>query len=130
MTPIRCIQQATASYYEIDLDDILSPSRRVVFAQPRQLAMWIARERFEFSLPDIAHAFKRDHTTIMHAVDKVRERLNGPDGVLLMSGAYHIAKDAIKMHRAVRSKAEEHVAKMAEADFTRASFFENAKEGE
>lgn len=74
MTTIRQIIEATAAHYEITPDDLRGPSRERVFAMPRQLAMWIAREHFNFSLTDIGNAFHREHTTVMHAVRAVSGR--------------------------------------------------------
>ena len=42
-------------------------------AYPRQMAMYMIRQELEYSFPDIAKIFKRDHTTVMHACNKIEE---------------------------------------------------------
>ena len=68
--PIKApvIQQAVAEYYKISLADLLSTRRDRVIARPRQIAMYLTKALTPLSLPDIALCFKRDHTTIIHAV--------------------------------------------------------------
>ena len=73
--PIRCIQQATADFYEVKLSDILGPSRTPEFSHPRQLAMSMALKE-GYSTSQVGRAFKRDHTTVMHAKARVQERMN------------------------------------------------------
>ncbi|MBQ3695554.1 MAG: chromosomal replication initiator protein DnaA [Alphaproteobacteria bacterium] len=62
------IQQVVADYYKISLDDLQSTRRDRAFARPRQIAMYLTKTLTPLSLPDIALCFKRDHTTIIHAV--------------------------------------------------------------
>lgn len=63
----------TVSYfYEIRQSDLVGSSRRQPLARQRQVAMYICREHTGLSLPKIGAAFGgRDHTTVMHAVDKI-----------------------------------------------------------
>lgn len=62
------IQQFVANYYKISLADLQSTRRDRAFARPRQIAMYLTKTLTPLSLPDIALCFKRDHTTIIHAV--------------------------------------------------------------
>ena len=70
---IQNIQKTVADYYQVRLSDLLSESRKRSLARPRQLAMALARELTEHSLPEIGEAFGgRDHTTVMHASKTIR----------------------------------------------------------
>jgi chromosomal replication initiator protein len=73
------IQKEVADYYRIKVVDMYSARRNRAIARPRQLAMKLARELTELSLPDIGESFGgRDHTTVMHAC-KTIETLCGED---------------------------------------------------
>ena len=68
------IQKTTAEYYNIKLSDLLSKRRSRSVARPRQMAMFLAKELTNYSLPEIGEAFGgRDHTTVIHACKKIRE---------------------------------------------------------
>lgn len=68
------IQKTTAEYYNIKISDLLSKRRSRTIARPRQLAMAIAKELTNHSLPEIGDAFGgRDHTTVLHACRKIAE---------------------------------------------------------
>ena len=68
------IQRTTAEYYNIKVSDLLSKRRSRTIARPRQLAMAMAKELTNHSLPEIGDAFGgRDHTTVLHACRKVAE---------------------------------------------------------
>jgi chromosomal replication initiator protein len=55
------------------LSDLLSEKRSRSLARPRQIAMTLARELTQLSLPEIGQAFGgRDHTTVMHACQRVQ----------------------------------------------------------
>lgn len=61
------IQKTVADYYQLQLKDLLSERRTRSLARPRQLAMALAKELTEHSLPEIGAAFgNRDHTTVLH----------------------------------------------------------------
>ncbi len=63
-----------ASFSGNTRDDLLGPSRRQPLARYRQLAMYLCREYTDLSLPKIGRAFGgRDHTTVLHAVDKIKK---------------------------------------------------------
>ncbi len=68
------IQKVTAGYYKIKVADLLSKRKSRSIARPRQLAMALAKELTNHSLPEIGDAFGgRDHTTVLHAHRKVAE---------------------------------------------------------
>lgn len=81
---IENIQKTVAEYYKMRVADLLSKRRNRSVARPRQLAMTLAKELTNHSLPEIGDAFGgRDHTTVIHACRKIaelrktEERLNG-----------------------------------------------------
>ncbi|PYG03561.1 chromosomal replication initiator protein DnaA [Thioalkalivibrio sp. ALE21] len=68
------IQKTVADYYRIKVADLLSTRRSRSIARPRQVAMALAKELTQHSLPEIGQAFGgRDHTTVMHACRKIAE---------------------------------------------------------
>jgi len=68
------IQRTVAEYYKIKISDILSKRRNRTIARPRQMAMCLAKELTNHSLPEIGDAFGgRDHTTVLHACRKIAE---------------------------------------------------------
>ena len=69
---INNIQKTVAEYYKIRVSDLHSKSRSRQVARPRQVAMALAKELTEHSLPEIGDAFGgRDHTTVLHACRKI-----------------------------------------------------------
>jgi chromosomal replication initiator protein len=73
MTPVRKIQQATAAFYDIPVDQLRGRSRLRRFAEARQVAMYLAKNRTAHSYPALGSIFGRDHTTVLHAVVKVEK---------------------------------------------------------
>jgi len=72
LVTIENIQKTVAEYYKIRVADLLSKRRNRSIARPRQIAMAMAKELTNHSLPEIGDAFGgRDHTTVMHACKKV-----------------------------------------------------------
>jgi len=68
------IQKTVADYYQLRLSDLLSMNRSRSLARPRQMAMALAKELTEHSLPEIGKAFGgRDHTTVLHACRTIRD---------------------------------------------------------
>ena len=68
------IQKTVAEYFKIKIADILSKRRSRSVARPRQIAMALAKELTNHSLPEIGDAFGgRDHTTVLHACRKIKE---------------------------------------------------------
>jgi len=71
---IEEIQRKVAEHYNIRLTDMASPRRARNVARPRQVAMYLAKQLTQRSLPEIGRRFgNRDHTTVMHAVSRVAE---------------------------------------------------------
>ncbi len=69
------IQKVVAEFYHIPLRELTGKKRTRSFARPRQVAMALARELTELSLPEIGDAFDgRDHTTVLHACKTVLEK--------------------------------------------------------
>jgi chromosomal replication initiator protein len=76
MVSIDNIIKTTAQYYKLKLADMTSKRRNRSIARPRQMAMAIAKELTNHSLPEIGDAFGgRDHTTVLHACRKIKELL-------------------------------------------------------
>lgn len=76
------IQKTVADYYRIKIVDLLSKKRSRIIARPRQIAMTLARELTQLSLPEIGNAFGgRDHSTVLHAC-KTIESLRNTDSAL------------------------------------------------
>lgn len=68
------IQRVVSEYFKIKVSDILSKRRSRSVARPRQVAMALAKELTNHSLPEIGDAFGgRDHTTVLHACRKIKE---------------------------------------------------------
>jgi chromosomal replication initiator protein len=67
------IQKIVAEYYKLKVADLLSKRRTRSVARPRQVAMTLAKELTNHSLPEIGDAFGgRDHTTVLHACRKIQ----------------------------------------------------------
>ncbi|MFV8782899.1 chromosomal replication initiator protein DnaA [Microbulbifer sp. SA54] len=80
LVSIDNIQRVVAEYYKIKVADLLSKRRSRSVARPRQVAMSLAKELTNHSLPEIGDAFGgRDHTTVLHACRKIRQ-LQESDG--------------------------------------------------
>jgi chromosomal replication initiator protein len=74
LVTIENIQKTVAEYYKIRIADLLSKRRSRSIARPRQMAMALAKELTNHSLPEIGDAFGgRDHTTVLHACKRIKE---------------------------------------------------------
>ena len=74
LVTIDNIQKTVAEYYKIKVADLLSKRRSRSVARPRQMAMALAKELTNHSLPEIGDAFGgRDHTTVLHACRKIEQ---------------------------------------------------------
>jgi len=74
LVTIENIQKIVAEYYKLKVADLLSKRRSRSVARPRQVAMALAKELTNHSLPEIGDAFGgRDHTTVLHAHRKIKE---------------------------------------------------------
>ncbi|REE20757.1 chromosomal replication initiator protein DnaA [Paraburkholderia sp. BL27I4N3] len=71
---VENIQKTTADFYSIKVADMYSKKRPANIARPRQIAMYLAKELTQKSLPEIGELFGgRDHTTVLHAVRKIAD---------------------------------------------------------
>ncbi|BFL71474.1 MULTISPECIES: chromosomal replication initiator protein DnaA [Anaerococcus] len=69
------IQQIVADKYSVKLSDLKGKSRKKEIVKPRHIAMYLARDILDDSLVTISNAFSRDHTTVMHGIDKVKDEM-------------------------------------------------------
>jgi chromosomal replication initiator protein len=75
--PIELIQHEVCRYFGISRADLVGANRSKAFSYPRQVAMYLAREITDESLPKIGRAFGgRDHSTVMHATSKISNLIN------------------------------------------------------
>ena len=88
------IQKTVADFYKLKLSDLHSKKRTRNIARPRQMAMALARDLTQVSLPDIGDAFgNRDHTTVIHAcrtIAQLREKNNE------LNHDYHVLEQVLK----------------------------------
>ena len=88
------IQKTVADYYKIKVSDMHSKKRSRNIARPRQLAMALAKDLTQMSLPDIGDAFgNRDHTTVLHAcrtISALREKNHE------INRDYHVLEQVLK----------------------------------
>ena len=91
---VELIQKTVADYYKIKVADMYSKRRPTAIALPRQVAMYLAKELTQKSLPEIGELFGgRDHTTVLHAVRKITgERTKNPE----MNHALHVLEQTLK----------------------------------
>ena len=76
-TNILRVQKAVADYYKISVDDIKSKKKSAVIVGARQIAMYLSRDILNESFERIGLEFGgRDHSTVMYAVDKIKEEIN------------------------------------------------------
>jgi len=91
---VELIQKTVADYYKIKVADMYSKRRPNSIAMPRQVAMYLAKEMTQKSLPEIGELFGgRDHTTVLHAVRKIGQH-RGKDSEL--NHALHVLEQALK----------------------------------
>jgi chromosomal replication initiator protein len=78
---IEEIQRKVAEHYNLRLTDMVSARRARNVARPRQVAMYLAKQLTQRSLPEIGRRFgNRDHTTVMHAVSRISELMQQDAG--------------------------------------------------
>jgi chromosomal replication initiator protein len=92
---VENIQKTVADYYKIKVSEMYSKKRSRNVARPRQVAMALAKELTQLSLPDIGDAFGgRDHTTVLHACRKI---------ALLKSTSTELTRDFNSLLNVLRS---------------------------
>ena len=91
---VENIQKTVADFYKIKIADMHSKKRPAHIARPRQIAMYLAKELTQKSLPEIGDMFGgRDHTTVLHAVRKIaKERNNDQD----LNQQLHVLEQTLK----------------------------------
>lgn len=91
---VENIQKTVADFYKIKIADMYSKKRPASIAKPRQIAMYLAKELTQKSLPEIGQLFGgRDHTTVLYAVRKISaERAN----VSELNQALHVLEQTLK----------------------------------
>ncbi|MBU6491745.1 chromosomal replication initiator protein DnaA [Pandoraea sp.] len=91
---VENIQKTVADFYNIKVADMYSKKRPANIARPRQIAMYLAKELTQKSLPEIGELFGgRDHTTVLHAVRKMAEA-RGKDAQL--NHELHVLEQTLK----------------------------------
>ncbi len=79
---IDLIQKRVSEYFDIKLSDMKAKRRSRAVAYPRQVAMYLARQLTDYSLPEIGDQFGgRDHTTVIHAYDKIETDIKSKEGL-------------------------------------------------
>lgn len=73
---VKKIVSVVSEFYNVTSDDVIKQSRKQEFVKPRQIAMYITRQELNTSFPSIGEFFGgRDHTTVMHAVEKIQKQI-------------------------------------------------------
>ena len=82
---VKTIQESVANYYNLRIEDLKSQRRTRNIAYPRQIAMYLSRKLTDMSLPKIGEEFGgRDHTTVIHAYEKISENLKTDESLQSM----------------------------------------------
>ncbi len=91
---VELIQKTVADYYKIKVADMYSKRRPNNIALPRQVAMYLAKELTQKSLPEIGELFGgRDHTTVLHAVRKISAARGSPSE---LNHALHVLEQSLR----------------------------------
>ncbi|MCK9217673.1 MAG: chromosomal replication initiator protein DnaA [Firmicutes bacterium] len=78
------IKENVGDYFDMKIEDFVAKKRTRAIVYPRQIAMYLCREMTDLSLPQIGNEFGRDHTTIMHAHDKISKELQSDSQVKIL----------------------------------------------
>jgi len=91
---VENIQKTVADFFNIKVADMYSKKRPANIARPRQIAMYLAKELTQKSLPEIGELFGgRDHTTVLHAVRKIAaDRSKSPE----VNHELHVLEQTLK----------------------------------
>jgi hypothetical protein len=82
------IIERVAGYYYLDPQDLIRHDRSKALVRPRHVCAYVMRHRFGMSYPQIAEAMRRDHSSIIHAVQSIARRL--PDDPWLTDTVKHL----------------------------------------
>ncbi len=73
---VKSIQRIVSDYYDVSIQDLVGRRRHRIIAHPRHVAMFLSRQHTSQSFPEIGKHFgKRDHTTVMNAVNKIEKQI-------------------------------------------------------
>jgi len=106
---------AVTAVFKVNRDELLSRRRQRYLVTPRHVLFALAYKYTVYTLPRLGYMFDRDHTTILHAVDKIRvQRKENPELDILMDEVYMLAlENEIKRDEKMEEYREE-VSKMIE----------------
>lgn len=66
---IGAIKKLVCKYYDVSIEDVMSPSRKQILVRPRQVAIYLARNYTDAPLQSIGKSFNRYHATAMHSIN-------------------------------------------------------------
>lgn len=69
------IKEVVADYYDLEVQDLIKQNRQKTISEPRQVAMHLSRALTTLSLIKIANSFERDHATVIHGDDKIKDMI-------------------------------------------------------
>ena len=75
----KSIIECVCGYFGITYEEMIGKSRAKPYVYPRQIAMYLARTHSSLSFPDLGRAFGRDHTTVLHAVQRIMNDIQKKD---------------------------------------------------
>ena len=73
---VNAIKKIVGKHFSVKMEDFNSKKKIQTIAWPRQIAMFLATTMTDLSLPEIGREFNRDHSTVVHARDLVKEKIN------------------------------------------------------
>ena len=74
---VDTIKRVVAKHYRIQMEDFSSQRRTHSISWPRQIAMYLANDMTQMSLPETGRSFGKDHSTVVHACNRVKEKIAG-----------------------------------------------------
>ncbi|MFH1183276.1 MAG: chromosomal replication initiator protein DnaA [Candidatus Moraniibacteriota bacterium] len=81
ITPQHIVRKV-ARFFNLKTEDLMGTSRRSEIVKPRQIAIYLMRKESNFSYPAIGSFLKKDHSTIMHSANKIKDALKRDETVL------------------------------------------------
>lgn len=85
---IDIIKQLVCKYYDVGLEDILSPSRKQHFVRPRQIAIYLSRRYTDAPLQTIGKSFNRYHATALHSINCIERGLKQDSSIQKQVGFF------------------------------------------
>ena len=73
---IATIKKVVGKHFSVKMEDFNSKKKNQTIAWPRQIAMYLATTMTDLSLPEIGREFNRDHSTVVHARDLIKDKIN------------------------------------------------------